>query len=68
MSIFHIIKQSRKYEGSGYCGAASNHNLLEFDSLDDAINMIDKLQTINKVGWLIFNAITKEQVYPVGNV
>ena len=55
---YHIIKESRVYNGKCYCGASSNNTPLEFETLIDAKQTIINLLKINPVGWVIYNSTT----------
>lgn len=62
MKRFHVIKASRNYEGSGYCGDSSKGKIQEFSSIAKAKDAIYVLQLRNNCGWIIIDSKTGLQV------
>jgi hypothetical protein len=53
---YHIVKASRQYQGTPYCGPTSDHRPATFDSLEEAEAAQARFQAINPVGWTIHEA------------
>jgi hypothetical protein len=51
---YHIYNSSRLYEGHGYSGPSSDGELMETNSIIEALRMWDRLTKRNPgVGWII---------------
>lgn len=66
MKRYHIEKQTRLYSGEGYSGYTSSSlgipGPLEFDTIEECLELLPKLQDTNPVGWNVFDSITGECV------
>jgi len=52
--MYHLVKQTRNYEGRAYCGSTSNNIPAEFQTLEDAKIAQAKFNAKNPVGWVIY--------------
>lgn len=62
MKKYHVIKQSRCYEGQGYCGHSSDDIPQEFDTLEEARESVSRLLKRNAVGWSIYDSYNADLI------
>lgn len=60
--MYHLIKYSREYNGISYCGPASDNKPTECFTLEQAVEVGKKLLERNNVGWVVYNAVTKQRL------
>lgn len=59
---YHLIKASRLYFGLPYCGPSSDNLPAEADTIEEAIQLVKKLNKRNPVGWMIVDSYIGEEV------
>lgn len=60
--MFHVVKQSRMYDGKPYCGNTSDSIPASYEKLSDAEAAVKKFTMKNPVGWNVYDADTKQLV------
>ena len=61
--MYHIIKASRVYSGQPYCGASSLYKPLAYEDLETAKQVVNRLVSLNPVGWNVIDARTRSVMY-----
>lgn len=61
--MYHIVKQTRVYDGDPYCGYSSDNIPMEFNTIEEAVIKAKELQLLNPVGWNVFDSSTRRCVY-----
>lgn len=59
---YHIIKSSRTYQGKPYCGESSFNTPLECDIMYDAFAIVEFMDTVNPVGWDVYDSHTNAKL------
>ena len=66
MAKYHVEKQTRLYDGRGYdgfsCSLIDHLGCLETNDLAEAKSWVQQLQSVNPVGWNIWDSETGDLV------
>ena len=60
---YHVCKSSRIYIGVPYCGPTSKNKPASYDSFKKAIKAAAYFDSINFVGWVVYDSDTGNVVF-----